>query len=149
MFDTNIFNHIIEGKIILEQTENVHQYFITHIQQDELNATKNIEKKQELLNIFKIVEQILIPTESALWEISDWDSSKWNEKIGLYNKVLMQLEKEKPHHRGNKKDALIGETAIKTSTILITDDNALRKTVTKLGGRAMSLNDFLQEIKHE
>ncbi len=48
-----------------------------------------------------------------------------------------------------KKDALIGETAIKTGTILITDDNALRKTVTKLGGRAMSLNDFLQEIKHE
>ena len=142
MFDTNIFNAIIDGEVSLGAVNESHEYFVTHIQRDELDATSNKERRKELLKVFEVITPVSIPTESALWDTSDWDSSKWSKKGGLYDRILKQLEKEKPHDRGNIKDALIGLTAIKTGITLVTDDRALRETIKELDGVAICLSDF-------
>ncbi len=48
-----------------------------------------------------------------------------------------------------KKDALIGETAIKTGITLVSNDRALRETVKELGGVAICLSDFLKVTERE
>jgi len=150
MFDTNIFNRILDDKdetvrTRIIESKDVHEYFITHIQPDELTATHDEKRRKGLLEVFKDVNQLPIPTESGVWDISRWDYFKWGDENGLYDRILEQLEKEKPHHRGNKKDALIGETSIKNNITLVTDDRALRETVIKRGGVAICLSDFLKE----
>ncbi len=108
MFDTNIFNRILDEKDenvhnrIIEG-KDIHECFVTHIQRDELNATPDEERRKGLLEVFKDVNQALIPTESALWGVSRWGLSKWGKKNGLYDRILKQLEKEKPRDRGNQK----------------------------------------------
>jgi rRNA-processing protein FCF1 len=147
MFDTNIFNHILDGQVSLGACKNIYEYFVTHIQIDELNATRNKKRRKELCKVFKDINQLSIPTESSVWDVSRWGSSKWGEEDGLYLRILNQLEKIKPHDRGNKRDALVGETAIKTGITLVSDDRALRETVKELGGIAICLSDFLKETE--
>jgi rRNA-processing protein FCF1 len=79
-----------------------------------------------------------------VWDISRWDLSKLSDGV-MYEKILQPLEKEKPNHRGNKKDALIGETAIKNGITLVSNDRVLRETIKELGGVAISLCDFVKE----
>jgi rRNA-processing protein FCF1 len=146
MFDTNIFNHIIDGNLSLGAVKDI-EFFVTHIQRDELDATSNEERRKELLKVFKVVNQVLIPTESGVWGVSRWGLFKWGKKNGLYDRILKQLEKEKPHDRGNKKDALIGETAVKMGITLVSDDGVLRETVRKLGGVSICLSDFLKQTE--
>ena len=143
MFDTNIFNHILDGNITIREIEDI-KYFVTQIQLDELNATKDERRRNQLLMVFKNINQVRIPTESALWDVSDWDDSKWD---GMVGRILEQLEEKKPHHPGNPADALIGVTVIKTGITLVSDDGALWGTVKKLGGEAVSLSDFLKETE--
>jgi len=55
MFDTNIFNRILDGVELIEITkfyEKAH-FYATHIQLDELKATSNTQRRQELIAIFK------------------------------------------------------------------------------------------------
>ena len=148
MFDTNIFNKIVEGTISLTAVRDISsrvKLFVTHIQRYELNATKNEERRKGLLKVFEVINQVQVPTESALWDVSNWDSSKWDKQA--IDTILELLEKEKPHNRGNKRDALIGLTAIKTGITLVSNDEALRDSVNELGGIAIDLLDFLKETE--
>jgi predicted nucleic acid-binding protein len=148
MFDTNIFNRICDGEISLSLVDGVHQYLVTHIQRDELEATRNEKRRRELLEIFEAVNQVLIPTESAVLNISRYNLSKFSDGLE-YGRILQSLEKEKPNHDGNKKDALIGETAIKNRITLVSDDRGLRESVKELGGVAISLCDFVKETNYK
>jgi predicted nucleic acid-binding protein len=147
MFDTNIFSAIVDGEVSLSVVKGVHQYLVTHIQRDELEATRNEEKRKELLRIFEVIDQAVIPTESAIWDVSKWDLSNWSEEDGMYERIFQRLERKKPHDRGNEKDALLGETAIKKDITLVSNDRALRETVKELGGVAICLCDFLKETQ--
>jgi hypothetical protein len=49
MLDTNIFNHILDGTIdISELTKLRGEFFVTHIQLDELNATPDLQSSDGL-----------------------------------------------------------------------------------------------------
>lgn len=140
MFDTNIFTRILEMDMDLPR-KNTHQYFITHIQHDELRATRNKQKRESLLKIFKTITQKSMPTESAIWGVFRWGRAKWG--VGkFHHRILKELEKRKPQDKGNVKDALIGETAIVNSIVLVTDDGDLQASVIKLGGQAIDFATF-------
>ena len=143
MFDTNIFNHIVERKITLKEVEDI-KYFVTHTQKDELNATPDQEKKEQLLKLFEELEGIQIPTESSLWDVSVWDEAKWDGDGKLVT-ILKKLEEKKLNHPGNPVDALIGVTVIEKGITLVSDDGDLREIVKELNGKAISLDDFLME----
>jgi predicted nucleic acid-binding protein len=142
MFDTNIFDKILKIPNLLTDK---HEYFITHIQNDELDAAPP-EIKKKWLNVFQIIPHQLIPTETAIIDVSRIGMAK----IGhgeLYNLILSELGKKKPcASKNNRKDALIGETAIKNEIILVTEDRALRDSVKRHGGRVMSFDIFQKVI---
>ena len=70
MFDTNTFNDILDGKIDLASRPTDARYVVTHVQLDELNATKD-ERRKVLLNVFELVSADSLPTESMVWGVSD------------------------------------------------------------------------------
>ena len=116
MFDTNIFNRILDKNIQINLSPEF-DYYITHIQFDELNETPIEDRKNELLKIFKEIDQNDIPTESAIVGISRVGKCKvGNGK--LYNLLLVKLQEldkkngKKKRRENQPRDILIAETCI-------------------------------------
>ncbi len=59
--DTCIFNWVLDGKCSISDLPDG-EYFITHIQQDELSATKNEARRNELRQIFETFKYTQTPT---------------------------------------------------------------------------------------
>lgn len=167
MFDTMIFNRILDG-IITIFPKGDSRYFVTHIQLDEINSTKDDSRRRDLLRVFNQACGSKIPTESAVWDISKLDEAKWSDetiqptesavlghsRVGmaklsdgtLYDSLLRELDKAKPkEHDSNIRDTLIGETSIKQGYTLVTDDIALYEAVKKLGGKVSKSAEFQQQ----
>src|SRR3989338_2816811 len=160
MFDTNIFDSILDKKIDISKFPNNYEFFIVHIQRDEIEAIQKPEKlnrKNKLLEFFKGLNQEKIatesfvlgtsklgnaklskvPTESMVWDVSRWDESKWTSEDNIIEKL----------RKGNLKhteDALIGETAIKNNFILVTNDETLLNKIKSLDGRAITFEQFIK-----
>ena len=167
MFDTNIFNRIIDGNVSVASFKKDNKYYVTHIQVDELNDTKNRTRRSSLLQIFQTINNIKITTESAVFDISKFDEAKFSDedtircteslvlgvsRLGMsklsdgnfYNSILNELTKAKPKEKDNNiKDALIGETSIKNNFTLVTADTALYDIVKSFGGSVLNWNEFL------
>lgn len=164
MFDTNIFDRVLDGKLDIIDLKKKGKFFVTHIQLDELNAISNPKRKKVLLKIFSHIVTDKVSTESAVWDISKWDESKWSSeqsltpteafvlgvsklgqaklgKADIYSVIKAELDKVK-NKRNNLKDALIAETSIKNRFILVTDDQALHKIVKQIGGSVLNFEEF-------
>ena len=190
MFDTNIFNAILDDEIDVEKISEHHILFATHVQEDEINATKKpVGRKDALAKIFRLAitevtatascisgvsrsgkarlsggqiptESFVlgesrigearlgggkIPTESFVWDTSSWDAAKWSD-VSLVTIIASKLKDLNGGARGNIKDALIAETAIKNGHILITHDSDLASVVSYMGGRVADLEWVLNSI---
>ncbi len=168
MFDTNIFNHILDFEIDLETIKGKGNFFITHIQQDEINNTPESPRKKLLVEIFNSIANNdistssvvigvsrigraklggnSIPTESALWDISHWDDSKWGKENVLYQPIKDKLDSRNNHKKNNPKDALIAETSIKNNFTLITHDKDLYSVTTFFHGSCANFYHLLNDI---
>jgi predicted nucleic acid-binding protein len=145
MFDTDIFRRILKDNIVLDiMKKSKHQYYITHMQLDELNKIPH-EIKERQRNTFKTMSQELIPTESAVLGVARVGLAKIGDSK-LYSNILKELNKKRPENRNNIKDALIGETTLRNSIILVTDDNALYDLIEKMG-QAINFETFIRVIK--
>ena len=146
MFDTNVFGKILKMQVPTSLLTSEHQYFVTHVQKDELNnAPQSIRAK--LLSVFQVVPQQAIPTESAVVGVSRIDGAKIGDP-GLYDSMLQELDRRKPREHGNNiKDALIAETAIENGIVLVTDDKALQDSARNHGGTVMPFDAFSKAIK--
>jgi predicted nucleic acid-binding protein len=73
---------------------------------------------------------------SNCW-VSRFDEAKFSDGI-LHKQIKKDLDavKKKPN---NLQDALIAETSIEKSLILITTDSALQEIVCKLNGKSVSI----------
>jgi len=139
MLDTNIFNKVLDGQVSIDIFCKSSIY-ATYVQHDELEATNNVLRRKQLLEIFHLIEKKKIPTESAVFDVSRFDESKFSGDM-LCEQIKKDLDavKKKPN---NIKDALIADTSIKNNLILITTDGPLQKIICKLNGKAMSLSEF-------
>jgi hypothetical protein len=145
MFDTNIFGKIKRMQMPHSLLTDKHEYFITHIQNDELNGASS-RIKNILLAVFQVIPQHPIPTETTVLGFYRLGHSKLGD-AKLYELILGELNVKKPCEPDhNIRDALIGETAIMNKTILVTDDKALLDSVERHGGRAMSFDSFQKAI---
>jgi len=83
MFDTNVFNHLVEGRISAEAIPSDWEAVATHLQWDEINATPDqcAEKREQLRLKFKCYVTLQVPTESAAWGVSKWGEAKWTAKV--------------------------------------------------------------------
>lgn len=146
IFDTNIFNHILDGNIDLRALEAVNPCYTTHIQNDELQATKDVHRRSQLLAIFMMMPQDQIPTESFVLDHSALDMAKLGGS-NLYSDIKAKLDELNGGRSSNIKDALIAETAIMNGCTLVTDDSDLYKVVTEYQSPCVRLDEILKGRK--
>ncbi len=139
LLDTNVFNHLVDGKIKLEEIPTEYPIFITYIQKKELDKCDDIIRRQDLMTYLKILTDHEATVETFLAGIAEvGHTSVGNGKI--YEEILKILNKKKKRKNdANVNDALLGEVAIKNSFVLITNDKDLKKAVASLGGHVRDL----------
>lgn len=65
--DTNIFNRIADGKLGRRDFPEGGELVATHIQENEIRATKNERKRVSLLGTFELHQDVRVPDESMAW----------------------------------------------------------------------------------
>jgi len=143
MLDTNVFNHVADGTIPFRALAGL-RMVATHVQLDELNATKDPKRAAELVRVFERIEPDVGATSSAVWDVSKWDQASWSDENGIFRGMLNRL-RELDAESGKKqrdphnpiRDALIAETVIKNELTLVSSDRNLRRLVEEFGGRAV------------
>ncbi len=160
MFDTNVFNRALDGILHTEALQGKVVVYATHVQRDELNNTRSVERRDKLNQAFvdlvakslptdslaldasrldqaRLRERREVPTTSAVWGVSRWGEAGWGMEDDLYSALKEDLDllRKEPN---NVQDALIAETAIVQEYTLITDDKNLETVAKKHGGACMS-----------
>ena len=149
MFDTNVFNHIVRDDVDVGSLPAKQRLFVTHVQHNELQATRNDAKREELLAVFASISAKKVPTETALWGESEWGGANFSDGSGPFSAMLDALNKRNGSKQNNHRDVLIGETALLNTHYLVTDDRDLAETVREFGGKTMTLQEFLRSADSE
>lgn len=138
--DTCIFNKLVEGKLHLDDLPSDGRFAATHLQIDELNKTKNSERRAQLLLKFSQIAPTIIPTESVVFDISRFDQTRWSDggTVRALKTDLDALNRGKPN---NIQDALIAEVAIVNGFTLLTADYHLAKIGPQHGAHCKYLPD--------
>jgi predicted nucleic acid-binding protein len=149
MFDTNIFNHILDGKFEINEFRSKAHFYATHVQIDEIKNTSDIKRRQELLDIFEVIAgNNKIPTESFILGVSRLNEAKLGDKKkDLYSKIKTALDKRNRNKPNNIQDALIAETSMKNSLVLVTHDSDLFLVATKFNVACANIHKIMLELK--
>jgi predicted nucleic acid-binding protein len=105
----------------------------THVQVDELNKTRDEERRARLFLRFATTVDSVIPTESFVLDVSLLDYSKLGDG-GLYGTLKAELDSLNKGKTNNAQDALIAEVAIANGYTLLTADYHLAEVTRKYGG---------------
>jgi len=142
IFDSNIYDLIANENLninLLSAKKEDFEFYITHIQTDEINKCSDEDKRARLFLFITKLSPVVIPTESFILDKSRLGEARLGDA-----KILEEIRKENLKHT---EDALIGETAIKNNLILVTEDNRLKNKVNSLNGKAISLREFKESLK--
>lgn len=139
MFDTNVFNRILDGIINFQPQPDRVQAFATHIQRDELNNTKDPTRRAELLRVFKKVGAEQVPTIGFVCGLSRCGAASLGGR--LPSEIQSELDRLKKKHN-NVHDSLIAATSIGGRYILVTGDENLAIVTEKFGGKCLSIMEF-------
>ena len=135
ILDTCIFNKLVDGIISFSDLPNDGQFFITHIQLDELKKTSDPERKDVLIGKFKEIA----PKETFpcfIPDVTRIDASVAG--IGdLCTRLRSALDKKNCGKSNNINDAAIAEVAIREGITLITSDEAFAKVTEDYGGEVI------------
>jgi predicted nucleic acid-binding protein len=145
MFDTNIFNQILDGKLDITTFNGKVNYYATHIQVDEIHKTKNDERRDNLIHIFTEVEPILTPTTVFILDVSRLDEACLGGGQ-IYEAIKSELDKRNKNKSNNVQDAITAETTIINGFTLVTEDSQLFKVAVELGGKVLDLPSFLGKL---
>jgi predicted nucleic acid-binding protein len=153
LLDTNVFNKLNDGQLQLDAFRDL-DIVVTHIQWEELSATKNSARKAELLRTFEKINPKTDRTASALFDVSVFDQSAFAADGVVEGKMTARLSQldaaaGKKHRdpKNRQRDVLIAHTAIKNNVTLISDDKNLRQLVCEFRGRAISTSLILAKNK--
>ncbi|MBI4191530.1 MAG: hypothetical protein HY525_13455 [Betaproteobacteria bacterium] len=170
MFDTVVFNRIADGVLPIDALQGRVKAHATHVQRDEISQTKDSARRKALESVFGNVTGTavptasfvldvsrldeacfggsrIVPTDSAVWDVSAWDQAKWAADDNLYIPIKGDLDSLNGGKKNNTQDALIAETAIKGGYILVTDDRDLAAVTKKYRGECLSVLELWQRIK--
>ncbi len=136
-FDSNVFDEITNGKLniadLIKLKEKL-EYYITHIQVDEINECPDKEKRAKLFLMMGKLAPIIISTTSFVLGKSRLGEARLGD-----GKIFEELRNG---NLKNTEDSLIGEVSIKEGIILVTQDIKLRKYVNSNNGKAINIDEF-------
>ncbi len=168
MFDTNVFNRILDSVISLQSLTNRVVAHATHIQRDEINNTTDPERRAALAQVFvdvistsaptssfvlgvsrldeaRLGGERVVPTTSAVWDVSRWDQATWGADDNLYPTLKAELDNLNRNKPNNVHDALIAETSAKGGYVLVTDDADLAAVTKRYGGKCLSVSELIRQ----
>jgi predicted nucleic acid-binding protein len=167
MFDTNVFNRLLDGAASLATFGQHVIPFATAVQRKELQNTPDASRRAQLMEVFheavassveteslvmdtsglgeaKLSENRIVHTSSGAWGAVNWGEFYWSGNESLYPKLRAELDRIEVKSN-NVQDALIADTAIRGGYVLITDDRNLATVTKENGGRCFSVS----ELQHE
>lgn len=133
MLDTNVFNKLLDGDLVIEKMPSDGTYVATHVQRDELNASKDISRRTALLSKFEELSPKQEITASFCFDISRFDHAAIGDGL-LFTTLKNALDAANGGKRNNTHDALIGETSIVNDFTLLTCDFDFAEAVKQQGG---------------
>jgi hypothetical protein len=132
MFDTNGYGALAADpqgfaklRALVDRSDV--EVFVTHVQEDELSAMSDVPKRKALLSICRTLGT-KIPTDGAVWDVSNWNEAKWGPGSGDVRSEHVQSGSS---NRGE--DELIAATASSEVDVLVTDDERLRHRIVSQG----------------
>lgn len=146
MLDTNVFNHVLRDGVAPSSLVARGALFATHVQFQELQATRDDDRRKQLIAVFQMIGPNRIPTETSLWDVTPWDEGKWSPDDEFYEHLLVDLGRRNGGKSNNVQDALIAETAIRNCLCLVTGDRDLAEVTRARGDDTLTLRDFLALI---
>jgi len=133
VIDTCVFNWLADGLIKREALPSDGGFAITHIQLDEINKTKDEERRARLLLMQASLHCELLPTQTFLFDVSRLGYAKLGD-AKLFTSIKTELDILNGCKKGNSRDALIAEAAIANRYSLLTADKDLSSVTVKYGG---------------
>jgi hypothetical protein len=143
MLDTTVFNHVLCDRVGPRVLATRGTLFATHVQYQELQTTKNLQKRDQLEEVFKVIGPNRITTATSLFEVAPWDAGEWASEDGLFDVMLAELNRLDGAKDNNSVDILIAETAIRGVLTLVTDDTHLGQAVRTFNGESLRLAQLL------
>ena len=140
MFDTNIFNHLLDGGINPETLPNVSIYY-TFEQFDELQKTINIDRRDKLLSVFQLCDPSETMVSTFVLGNARLDKTQLGDGV-LFSEIRKRLDSRKKKDN-NLIDALIAESSYLNGLTLVTDDCCLEAVCFEMGIPVISLHQFL------
>jgi predicted nucleic acid-binding protein len=119
--DTNIINRLVDGTIRLEELPTDGTFVACHIQIDEINRTKNPERRKKLLEKFAETVDEILCTDSFIVGVSALGGAKLGDGES-YELLKTELDSRNRNKPNNSHDALIAEIAMNNSYVLLTAD---------------------------
>ncbi len=134
--DTCIINKLVDGLIEPEGLPSDGDFVASHIQIDELNKTKDEDRRARLfLKFAKIIDGV-VPTETTLVGVSRLGESKLGDGV-IYRSTKVKLDSLNGGKTNNAMDALIAEVAIKNEYTLLTADYHLSEVAKNHGCKVL------------
>lgn len=146
MFDTNIFDKIVDGELDIELLrDNGIKVMVTHVQADEIKKIpdRKKERRERLLDCITIAKEM--PTESFCIGYSAIGKAKIARDV-----PEGELNIRKEIRKGNLahiEDALIAETAHYNNLTLITNDGDLYKKYVRHNPDCLMFEEFLRSLE--
>ena len=116
-----------------------------HVVRDQLATTRDLARKNHLLEVYDSLPKRDVATEGSMCGISAWGQSSWGD--GAHTGI--SLSEARTGGRGGGHDALIATTAAGNADILVTDDAHLAKKVSRSSAvcSVWSFADFCQFLR--
>jgi rRNA-processing protein FCF1 len=124
----------VDGAVRLEDLPNDGDFVATHVQIDELNKTKDEERRARLLLKFSTLRPEVALTESFVIGTSRIGFGKLGSSAYDSLKNALDARKPKPN---NIQDALIAEVATQNGYVLITGDADLAQVAEDHGCKVL------------
>jgi predicted nucleic acid-binding protein len=133
LVDTNIINWLVDRNIDGTLLPSDGEFFVTHIQIDEINKTSDEERRARLFLTLASSLSGVIPTETTIIGRSRIGRSKLGNGE-VYTSIKSKLDAINGGRRSNINDALIAEVSIVNSHTLLTADIDLASVTEEQGG---------------
>jgi|GEM_PF-462884 predicted nucleic acid-binding protein len=134
--DTCVFNWLADSLVKKSALPSDGGFAITHIQVDEINKTKDEERRARLLLMQASLHCELLPTQTVVLDVSRIDHAKLGDGK-LFTSLKAELDILNRNKNNNVRDALIAEVAIANGYTLLTADGDLRLATEKYDGKVI------------
>ncbi len=131
MFDSNVFDFLLEKGITPETVAAIGEIFITNVQLTEISNTPDQDRRMALQSLVDAVHPRRLPTLSGLWDDGlPWDDEAvWIDDLSPeFNSMLGDATKE-----FSNRDPMIGDVAFANGLTLVTSDTRFAKRASQVG----------------